>query len=146
MIDLALQIKQRGSIYFWKYKTDGWIGSEWHFSADSSGRKYFMSLLDHMISLNSPGKCLIKVTPVTQKILRVPDFDSPFEDRSGLKLTYTPFASHYNAWSVGDNENVVDISFGKNVLLAWRRAVLESKSHKSDQIIGLDDDHTVYVW
>jgi hypothetical protein len=146
MIDLELQMKQRGLIYFWKYKTDGWIGSEWHFSADTSGRKFFVALMDQMTLLDSPSKYLIKITPVPQKILRIPDFDSPFEDRAGLKLTYTPFPSHYNEWSVGDNEDVVDISFGKNILTAWRRAVLEVTRVKGERSVGLNDDDTVFVW
>jgi hypothetical protein len=146
MIDLNTKIQQRGSIYFWKYKTDGWIGSEWHFSADASGREFFISLLDEMILMDSPGKYLITVTPVTQKVLRIPNFNSPFENRVGLKLTYSPFDAYYNEWSVSDNENIVDISFGKIILNDWRRAVLEVKTGKDDRSIGLNEDHTVFVW
>ena len=146
MIGLESKLKQRGSICFWKYKTDGWIGSEWHFSADASGREFFIELMDQMKISAVPCRYAIEVTPVTRKILRMVNCDLPFEDRAGLKLTYKPSDAHYDEWSVGDNENIVDISFGKIILNEWRRAVEEPKGAENDRPIGLDEDHSVFIW
>lgn len=144
MLDLISHLPQRGSIYFWKYKTDGWLGSEWHFAANEQGRKFFVELLNRMETAETDCTFLIKTKAVTQKILRVPDFNSPYENREGLKLTYSPFESNYYEWSVGDNEYIVDISFGKAILREWRRVLTEAQA--GETCIGLEDDHTVFVW
>ncbi|MBX7150477.1 hypothetical protein K1X84_02470 [bacterium] len=143
-MNIASYLTQRGSIYFWKYKTDGWLGSEWHFTANAVGWNFFVELLNQIERSDSDCTFLISTKAVTQKILRVPDFNSPYENRDGLRLTYSPFESNYYEWSLSDNEHIVDISFGKAILHEWRRVMTESEERETS--IGLEDDHTIFVW
>ena len=139
-------IKQQGSIYFWKYKTDGWLGSEWHFTADSAGCDFLTELFDHMRQSDFSCEPVIQITPVTQNILRVPDYNSPFKDMAELRFTYQPSGSHYYDWSIVDNQNKVEITFGKAMFAEWSRAVLDVKNGKGNYSIGLNEDHTVFIW
>ena len=146
MKELSERIEQRGAIYLWKYKTDGWIGSEWHFSVDETGKIFFLSLLDEFEKCDTESRYSIQLTEVTQEVLEIPDFNSPFENRRELKLTFTPFDSHFNEWVVGDNENVIDIAFGRRILNDWRRLVLIEQEVIEDNGIGLNEDDTLFIW
>lgn len=139
-------IKQHGSIYFWKYKLDGWLGSEWHFTADPSGCDFLISLFDHMRRSEFTCEPVIRVSPVTQEILSVPDYDSPYKDMSELRFTYQPFSANFYNWLIVDNKNCVEISFGKAMLGEWNRAVLDVKNGIGNYSIGLNEDHTVFIW
>lgn len=139
-------IKQNGSIYFWKYKTDGWLGSEWHFTADSAGCDFLTNLFDRMRRSEFPCESVIQTSPVTQKILRIPNYDSPFKDMTELRFTYHPSGSHYYDWLIVDNKSSVEIVFGKAMLAEWDRAVLDVKNGRGNYSIGLNEDHTVFVW
>ena len=139
-------IRQTGNVFFWKYKTDGWLGSEWHFTADRSACEYLIRLFDHMEHSEFTCEPVISLTPVTQKILRIPGYDSPYKNMTELRLMYMPFAPNYYDWHIADNKTAVEIFFGKAMLAEWRRAVLNIIQGKGDFPIGLNEDHTVFFW
>jgi hypothetical protein len=139
-------IKKAGKIYFWKYKTDGWLGSEWHITADRDGGEYLIRLLDHMEHSEFTCQPVIPLSPVTQNILRIPDYDSPYKDMAELRLIYQPFAPNYYDWHIVDNKKTVEIFFGKAMLAEWRRAMMIILKDTGNLPIGLDEDHTVFFW
>jgi len=86
---------------------------------------------------------VVPITPVSGDILRVCDFDGAYEDRAKLKLSYWPSDGQSDMWLVSDNEKLVDISFGRTILLNWRRLLIEMPEERS---LGLGEDHVVFVW
>lgn len=139
-------MKQNGNIYFWKYKTDGWLGSEWHISADKDACQYLLDLFDYMADSVFSCEPVMALTPVTQEILSVPDYDSPYKNMTELRFTYSPFAPHYYDWHITDNKTTVEIIFGKAMLAEWRRAVMNIDQGIGNFPIGLNEDHTVFFW
>ncbi len=133
---------REGHVYFWKYKTDGWI--EWNFSADEKGLAYFKRLLDDLSAVDYPQTCIVPITPVPRSILRIPDFAAPIENRQELRITYYPDAAHHDEWRLGDNESVIDLSFGKQILLQWQ-SLLRNRGTE-DRAMGLNDDYSIFVW
>jgi hypothetical protein len=141
-----IPILQQGSIYFWKYKTDGWLGSEWHFTADPDGCYFLLELFDRMSRSEFICEFVIALTPVTQKILSVPNYDSPYKNMTELRFIYHPSGSHYYEWNIADNKNSVEISLGKAMLEEWRRAVNNADRGIGNYSIGINEDHTVFIW
>ena len=139
-------IKQSGNIYFWKYKTDGWLGSEWHCTADSGACKFLILLFDHMEHSEFLCEPVIALTPVTQDILRIPDYDSPYKNMTELHLIYQPFAPNYYDWHIADNKTAVEIFFGKAMLTEWKRAVMNVDQGIGNFSIGLNEDHIIFFW
>ncbi|KAB2877601.1 hypothetical protein F9K33_16110 [bacterium] len=140
------KIIQQGSIYFWKYKTDGWLGSEWHFTADPAGCDFLVQCFERLLQSEFPCELVIHLTPVSQKILRIPDYNSPFKNMDELQFSYRPAGSSYYEWTIVDNKSRVDITMGKAMLAEWKRAVLAVKNGNGDFSIGLNEDHTIFMW
>lgn len=133
---------REGHVYFWKYKTDGWI--EWNFSADEKGQAYFRRLLDDLSAADYPQTSIVPITPVPRSILRIPDFAAPIENRRELRITYYPDAAHHDEWRLDDNESRIDLSFGRQVLSQWR--TLMANPSTADRAIEWNDDHSVFIW
>ncbi|MBL7960881.1 hypothetical protein JNL27_11650, partial [bacterium] len=60
--------------------------------------------------------------------------------------SYRPAGSNYYEWTIVDNKNRVDITMGKAMLAEWKRAVLAVKNGNGDFSIGLNEDHTIFMW
>jgi len=131
-------------IYFWTYKTDGWLGSEWQFVSDAAGCDFMLVMLNKMDL--SPVRCKfdIPLSKVTQKVLALLDYDSPIKETTDLILTYDPSGTNYYDWRIADNKKSVEISFGKAMLAEWRRALADVKSGREDLSIGLNEDYCVF--
>jgi hypothetical protein len=134
---------QAGRIYFWKFKSDGWLGSEWHFSADEKGTAFFMKLLDRFEAMTNHDDVRLSVTPVTREWLDRCDFDGAYEDRRFLRLVYHPSEGHTDEWSIRDNESMVEISFGRAILRRWRQLLQENVDERE---LGMGEDYVVFVW
>lgn len=138
--------KQKGRIYFWKYKTDGWLGSEWHLAADTKGWNFLSQLFTYLLDSEFPVEAVIQTTPVDQKILRIPDYNSPYKDAAGLRIAYDPAGARFYDWVMTDNQSAVEIALGKAMLTEWIR-VLHHKHHQNEnQAIGLNEDFTLFIW
>lgn len=144
MTDCKSNILQRGQIYFWKFKTDGWMGSEWHFSTDRVGRVFMLELMDRLGRETRIKSCRLEISPVPRHVARRPGLDLPTEDRRHLKLNYDPADASYDAWSVRDNEQTVDVQFGRTILAMWRGAMTGLPD--DDRSVGIGEDHTLFVW
>jgi len=139
--------KQTGRIYFWKYKTDGWIGSEWHLSADDNGFNYLMHVFERMSCSETGIEQDVVITPVTQRILAIPEYDSPVKNVPRLVLKFHPFDSNYYDWSIKDNKSCLEISFGRAILEQWRQILNFGDARNTDEnIIGLNEEHSILVW
>lgn len=140
------RIEQCGRLFLWKYKTDGWLGSEWHFSADSPGRRYFLNLLDGLEQSTREERRLLSLDPVTRSLARRPGLDLPTENRFGLRLRWQPSDGMFNVWHISDNQKIVDVEFGQRILVEWRRMVALPGRTGNDRILGLDEDHVIFIW
>lgn len=136
----------QGSVYFWKYKTDGWIGSEWHFYCNRYGRTAFLQALDSLLKADVPARVIFNLNKVTKTIFQRTEVDLPAENRSALILNYKPGDANFNEWTVFDNEIAVELSFGKAVARQWINAFQPVSGKTTGAIIGLGEDDTVYVW
>lgn len=141
-----INIVQQGHVYFWKYKTDGWLGSEWHTTADQGGRSFLLELFDRMAASDTNCEAVIRLTPVSQEILDIPGYDSPYKNMSELHLIYFPTQSYYYEWNIVVNQLLVEIMMGPAMLKEWRRAVQDVKAGSDSYAIGINEDHTVFVW
>ncbi len=135
----------QGSVYFWKYKTDGWIGSEWHFRADKTGKDFVIRLLKTIMLSDHPMRHVLKIKPVTRTIAALPCFYLPAENRSALILNFKPGESFAREWTIRDNEQTVDVSFGKAVATEWLET-LSSSSKEPGKPIGIGEDDVIFVW
>ena len=139
-------IPQQGRIYFWKYKTDGWLGSEWHLTADLPGCDFLSRLFVTMQKSEFPYETALSITPVTQNILRIPNYNSPFKNIEELRFSFQPSAPRHYDWIIVDNKNSVEIIFGKAMLTEWINAVQNIKSGVENTLIGLHEDYSIFVW
>lgn len=144
MTDGTSDISQRGHVYFWKFKTDGWLGSEWHLSTDRTGRIFMLELMDRWRRETRIRRCRLDISPVSRPVARLPGLDLPTENRQHLKLTYDPADASYDAWSIQDNEQTVDVQFGRTILAMWRKALTALPD--DDRSVGIGEDHTIFVW
>ncbi|EKU74051.1 MULTISPECIES: hypothetical protein [Sphingobium] len=81
---------QEGRLFVWRYPNarKGWAG--WHFTGDPAGCRSIRNLLDRM---HGGGAChrTIKLSPVTEAILSVPNYKFRTEGRfEKLRLEYRP--------------------------------------------------------
>lgn len=139
-------MKSIGCVYFWKYKTDGWLGNEWHCTADSYGCDYLLEVLTRITCSDVPMKVEIVLTPVNQSVLDIPEYNSPFENMQVLRFLYSPAASSFYEWSIAENGSTAEITLGKAMLNEWQRAVDDVKNGQSGYSIGLHEDYTVSFW
>lgn len=139
-------VSQEGSVYFWKYKTDGWLGTEWHFTADTKGCADLIELFDRMNTAAEICETVLPVTPVTPEILDIPDYDSPYKNMSEIDLVYFPFQSHYYEWDIIVNRDKVEIKIGRAMLQKWLQAATDVQKGIGNYSIGLHEDHTVFIW
>lgn len=134
---------QAGRIFFWKFKSDGWLGSEWHFAADPAGSVFLQDLFDRMEITTERCDIRLSIMPVTREWLDRCDFDGAYEGRRFLRLVYDPSDGQAGEWSIRDNESTVEVSFGRTILRRWRQLLTEDSDERT---IGLGEDHVVFVW
>lgn len=52
----------------------------------------------------------------------------------------------FNVWHISDNQKIVDVEFGQRILVEWRRMVALPGRTGNDRILGLDEDHVIFIW
>ena len=105
-----------------------------------------IDLFDQMHLSNITCKFDVHLAKIKQKILDLPNYDSPVKATSELILSYQPSGANFYDWFIADNKTSVEISFGRAMLAEWRQAVTDVKMGKGDFSIGLNEDHSIFFW
>ncbi|MBL7961059.1 hypothetical protein JNL27_12560, partial [bacterium] len=107
---------------------------------------FLVQCFERLFQSEFPCELVIHLTPVSQKILRIPDYNSPFKNMDELQFSYRPAGSNYYEWTIVDNKNRVDITMGKAMLAEWIEAVQHIRNGTDNYSIGLNEDYTVFIW
>lgn len=98
-----------------------------------------------MISSSHSVRHAVNIKPVSKAVAELPCIYLPVENRSVLILNFKPGESFSREWFIRDNEQTVDLSFGKIVAGEWLDAVLQSQKNRGIPV-GLGEDDVIYIW
>lgn len=98
-----------------------------------------------MLCSDLPVRHIFGIKPVTKTIAELPCIYLPVENRKTLILNFKPGGSFSREWIIHDNEQTVDISFGKTVAAEWLEAI-SSSPDESGIPIGIGEEDVIFVW
>lgn len=114
--------QQEGRLFVWRYPNArrGWSG--WHFTGDPAGCRSIRNLLDRMYGGDICHRSL-KLSPVTQAILSVPNYQFKTDGRfDKLRIEYRP---DFADLSLATDESRLVMTVGKERLRKLTAAFAE---------------------
>jgi hypothetical protein len=136
--------KQSGTVWVWRYTENLHNFPGWHLTADTTGCRSLLALLDAFAADGVAGTRTINVSSPTASVLGVPN------NRAAAWLAPAKFRLSFSAtpsqWSFPDSLEPAELAVGVDWLPQLRRGIAGIPLGEGDYSIGPSSRGSVRLW
>ena len=132
-----------GRLWLWRYTENSRDRGGWHLTGDDAGCASLVALLDAFAADGKPATRAFELDRTTERIVCVPNFDTPWAGATRLRIT---FSADPSAWSMPVEDDPAHLVVGATWLPSLHKAVAGIPQGEGDFTIGPKKAGRLWIW